>query len=114
MVLNNCVLGPYTAGQDEVAIIDMDLSLAFDNLATFAFLAPVVEVLGGDPTFASSFFSLAATSNGVAHVSHRGSYRLTPGQSYTFSMGAQIQDAGTPTLMTCHHRVMIVRATPPL
>jgi hypothetical protein len=108
VLVEDCQTEVYTAGEGEVALVDLDVTASFEEGVNFLYVAPV-NYVNGQPSFASGFFSIGGGPNGLAHVTNHAQVELTAGSSYQFSFGAQAQNDGTTNQGVCHLRVMIVR-----
>lgn len=112
VLVDDCQLGPYTAGRGEIALVDLDVTASFGQGVNFMLVAPTVDS-GNGANFSSAFFSISGGANGLAHTAHHSQVALTEGTTYTFAFAARTQEPGTTELGICHARVMIVRATAP-
>lgn len=105
-----CQTESYTAGANEVALIDFDSSV-YPQTAPLAIIAfKAAAQIDGAPFTAISTESVDSLQDGTANAAIHKQYPLSAGKKYVFGISwYSVTATGALTKATCHGTVMVAR-----
>jgi hypothetical protein len=103
----SCQTVPHTAGPNEVAVINFQVTALFQT-DDYLFLAAAAGENGGALAPVNTFYNIDGTSNGVGNVSASALVPLTSGTTYVFGAFIQSNSPVTVDFGLCHGTVSVL------